>query len=225
MEAKTITDIEEVNQNKDSPSCEHSSDEDKINSVNIVEHNIGTNQTIVKPLKCEICDMTFSHIDSYTSHVDIHSLSVNYSCVLCERTFNQSFDLMKHKEVCQTYSCDMCKKTFANKNSLVSHRRIHTQLKQYSCKICKKSFQTSCELIDHSLNCSFVKSVECNICGKTFFKESILNSHKRSHTVYYCDMCHKSFSSNSFLSRHNTSDGHLKMLKSYKKTNYFSFSY
>ncbi len=169
--------------------------------------------------------MKFSHIDSYTSHVDIHSMSITYSCFLCEKTFSQSIDLMKHKELCQIYSCDMCKKKFANKNSLISHKRTHTiELKPYSCNKCKKFFRTSGELIDHSLNCSFVKSFKCNVCGKTFFNESILNFHKKSHTVFSCDICHKSFSSNSFLSRHNTSAGHLKMLKSSKKTNfYFTF--
>ncbi len=160
MEAKTITDIEEGSQNKDSPSSEHSSDEDKIKSV---EHNITTNQTQVKPFKCEICKMTFSHIDSYTSHVDIHSLSVTYSCDLCYKTFSRSFDLMKHKRIHtgeKPYSCDTCEKSFTLKWNLNQHKRTHTGEKQFFCEICQKSYSFSSGLSSHKKTTRHLKMSE-----------------------------------------------------------------
>ncbi len=108
--------------------------------------------------------MTFSHIDSYTSHVDIHSLSVTYSCGFCAKTFSQSIDLMKHKEVCQTYPCDMCKSKYSNKNSLILHKRKYTRSHTvFFCDICNTSFAFNKGLLRHKKTAGHLKMLESSI--------------------------------------------------------------
>ena len=93
---------------------------------------MNTHQTEGNLYKCEICNMTFSHIDSFTIHVDIHSLTSTYTCDLCEETFLQKIKLDEHKTKCQKqkcenmYSCHMCERTFPFKHHLESHKSFHT---------------------------------------------------------------------------------------------------
>ncbi len=162
--------IEEEIQFLDPLSCEQNSDEDLINTVDIVEHKI-TPETNLKPFKCEICNMTFSHIDSFTSHVDIHSLPRTYTCDLCEETFLQKIKLEEHKTECQKqkcenmYSCHMCERTFPFKHHLESHKSFHLKKLETPNKAVSPSLSSNCIKADINHE---EKPFFCNRCKVTF---------------------------------------------------------
>ncbi|KAM8868556.1 zinc finger E-box-binding homeobox protein zag-1 isoform 1-T1 [Synchiropus picturatus] len=83
------------------------------------------------------------------------------------------------------YACDICEKTFQKSSSLLRHKYEHTGKRPHECKICKKAFKHKHHLIEHSRLHSGEKPYQCDKCGKRFSHSGSYSQHM-NHRYAYC---------------------------------------
>ncbi|XP_028303696.1 zinc finger E-box-binding homeobox 2 isoform X2 [Gouania willdenowi] len=83
------------------------------------------------------------------------------------------------------YSCDICDKTFQKSSSLLRHKYEHTGKRPHECKICNKAFKHKHHLIEHSRLHSGEKPYQCDKCGKRFSHSGSYSQHM-NHRYAYC---------------------------------------
>ncbi|KAG7478204.1 hypothetical protein MATL_G00078120 [Megalops atlanticus] len=83
------------------------------------------------------------------------------------------------------YACDICDKTFQKSSSLLRHKYEHTGKRPHECKICKKAFKHKHHLIEHSRLHSGEKPYQCDKCGKRFSHSGSYSQHM-NHRYAYC---------------------------------------
>ncbi|XP_029525830.1 zinc finger E-box-binding homeobox 1-like [Oncorhynchus nerka] len=85
------------------------------------------------------------------------------------------------------YACDICDKTFQKSSSLLRHKYEHTGKRPHECKICKKAFKHKHHLIEHSRLHSGEKPYQCDKCGKRFSHSGSYSQHM-NHRYAYCSL-------------------------------------
>ncbi|KAJ0023345.1 hypothetical protein NQD34_003244, partial [Periophthalmus magnuspinnatus] len=83
------------------------------------------------------------------------------------------------------YACDICDKTFQKSSSLLRHKYEHTGKRPHECKICKKAFKHKHHLIEHSRLHSGEKPYQCDKCVKRFSHSGSYSQHM-NHRYAYC---------------------------------------
>ncbi|KAL0978898.1 hypothetical protein UPYG_G00177340 [Umbra pygmaea] len=83
------------------------------------------------------------------------------------------------------YACDICEKTFQKSSSLLRHKYEHTGKRPHECKTCKKAFKHKHHLIEHSRLHSGEKPYQCDKCGKRFSHSGSYSQHM-NHRYAYC---------------------------------------
>ncbi|XP_054473240.1 zinc finger E-box-binding homeobox 2-like [Anoplopoma fimbria] len=83
------------------------------------------------------------------------------------------------------YACDICEKTFQKSSSLLRHKYEHTGKRPHECKICNKAFKHKHHLIEHSRLHSGEKPYQCDKCGKRFSHSGSYSQHM-NHRYAYC---------------------------------------
>ncbi|CAL8340190.1 unnamed protein product [Merluccius merluccius] len=83
------------------------------------------------------------------------------------------------------YACDICQKTFQKSSSLLRHKYEHTGKRPHECKICHKAFKHKHHLIEHSRLHSGEKPYQCDKCGKRFSHSGSYSQHM-NHRYAYC---------------------------------------
>ena len=109
----------------------------------------------IKPLKCNICQITFRHIQDFDRHKQIHTDSrEKHLCPICQKGFCWKRDVNKHlkrmhseAKVKETWPCPLCPTKFSRNDSLNSHvKKKHQNEKQLCKKIIKTEPQDATEV-------------------------------------------------------------------------------
>ena len=128
-----------------------------INEVVLRQHVIKYHET----QKCSICDLELAKA-ALSRHKKTH-FEIKFECETCDKVYNRSDNLQKHKLICGTdivkvveapvtINCETCGKSFTKKRYLQQHRRAHGGAKkmvQYYCKFCDKMFASNQSLGNH----------------------------------------------------------------------------
>ena len=75
------------------------------------------------------------------------------------------------------FSCGLCDATFNRRMTLVTHLRTHTQEKGFQCPYCSESFNHKISLTTHIDNHLDVRRFLCHYCGRGFNKKANLKRH------------------------------------------------
>ncbi|KAM3596561.1 uncharacterized protein V6R79_016724 [Siganus canaliculatus] len=103
---------------------------------------VGSTSSVVGPVICEHCGMTFPSAHSLA----IHSRSTHllYSCPCCGKHFHHSANLTRHMAVhrgtAKTHQCPLCYKTFTQKSTLIDHMNLHSGERPHYCAYCHARF-------------------------------------------------------------------------------------
>ncbi|XP_070974899.1 zinc finger E-box-binding homeobox 1-like isoform X2 [Oncorhynchus clarkii lewisi] len=83
------------------------------------------------------------------------------------------------------YACDLCDKIFQKSSSLLRHKYEHTGKRPHECGICNKAFKHKHHLIEHTRLHSGEKPYRCDKCGKCFSHSGSYSQHM-NHRYSYC---------------------------------------
>ncbi|KAJ8268683.1 hypothetical protein COCON_G00138550 [Conger conger] len=83
------------------------------------------------------------------------------------------------------YACDLCDKIFQKSSSLLRHKYEHTGKRPHECGICSKAFKHKHHLIEHTRLHSGEKPYQCDKCGKRFSHSGSYSQHM-NHRYSYC---------------------------------------
>lgn len=159
-------------------------------------HNHIDDNTSTNSYNCEKCNLKFSLKENYEQHIKSHfkennnnindnEMIINFSCDLCDKTFNFE-SLLKHHKIIEheqkRYPCTIgfCDQIFLNENELKIHQNQHDnkKLNKYYCKIegCERTFEYENHLKRH-MSSHILKEYKCDNCNRIYYSESVYHSH------------------------------------------------
>ncbi|XP_046577442.1 zinc finger protein 710-like [Haliotis rubra] len=138
-----------------------------------------------KVYQCNLCEKSYSKIQSYKEHCLKHDKSrqERCKCDICGKGFSKPFLLKTHMETHNCFKpekCGTCGKRFAQRSSLTRHMKIHTQEKPYSCVVCDKKFNQFIHAKRHMALHSANRQ-KCHLCPRTFPHKKLLDKHLEIH--------------------------------------------
>ncbi|XP_061393072.1 zinc finger protein 235 [Musca vetustissima] len=130
-------------------------------------------------------------------------------CDVCNRTFNDLYNLRIHKMIHsgeKPFQCDECGKRFRQYNKLKIHCITHTDLKPYVCDICNKGFRFRNYLSVHKRLHSGENPYKCKFCEEYFHSLHSRRLHtKMMHSeakTFTCPVCSKILTAQCYLNDH-----------------------
>lgn len=192
------------------------------------EHDVSQTMTCpCCPFRTNVKPKLAFHIQTeHSTDTNLVSVEdVNFTCVVCGKTFYNSRKLAHHQKNYHKVSvdivpsmgarlseptvrshsndpllCDTCGKHFNSKYRLERHQRaMHQGLKPYICGYCGRAFTGKDTMKKHERIHTGEKPYSCEYCGKCFRQPGPFTVHLRIHTgerPYKCKFCKKGFITN-----------------------------
>ncbi|XP_029051797.1 zinc finger protein 480-like [Osmia bicornis bicornis] len=172
-------------------------------------------QAVLRPFKCQQCNLTFDRASQCDyHHRSIHLGEKSQLCEICGKGFFRKADLRTHLNIhlgTNFCICEICGRKFNHVSNLIRHCRMHAGVKPYPCCICGKRFTQISSVVRHKRIHERLKNDikqqlqnsydninmenEDQAVNKDKFVEGHVSVHqkviKRQH---YCKICGKSFS-------------------------------
>ncbi|XP_015257067.1 PREDICTED: zinc finger protein 574 [Cyprinodon variegatus] len=104
-----------------------------------------------KPLRCELCNRTFTSVNRLTAHRRVHEQGT-HECPECGKVFKKALSLQTHMRAhsgVARYLCVDCGNGFTTEMTLVMHRKIHVADPFHKCQICHKTFTNMTKYLYH----------------------------------------------------------------------------
>lgn len=106
---------------------------------------------------CQYCGKVFKNSRRLNSHIFIHQTDSDkrHKCDVCDKQFNFSGDLSRHKRVHENikpYKCHLCPKSFVQSYALKLHINVHNKIR-YTCDLCGADFSGKPTLKKHMTKC------------------------------------------------------------------------
>ncbi|XP_051968467.1 zinc finger E-box-binding homeobox 1-like [Xyrauchen texanus] len=116
-----------------------------------------------------------------------HEMGSEVNSALEEQTDSDSGPTRKKMKRMESglYACDLCDKIFQKSSSLLRHKYEHTGKRPHECGICSKAFKHKHHLIEHLRLHSGEKPYQCDKCGKRFSHSGSYSQHM-NHRYSYC---------------------------------------
>jgi hypothetical protein len=145
------------------------------------------------PFKCERCNLTFTSLPEFKSH-----MQAVHTCVPVSVSASNNFSPNVTKELSQASALFH----HSNKVSKYDSEFLRTDQPQevHTCQTCRETFNTKLGLMAHSLNHiehEETNTYKCNHCNREFTSTVRLSIHvTRMHVEekkFVCDVCNKGF--------------------------------
>ncbi|CAH0713596.1 unnamed protein product, partial [Brenthis ino] len=162
----------------------------------LMKHSL-THKPLARVWKCPQCPMAFESLWRLQQHVFAKHFDYRpHKCDQCEKSFQKSSDLKKHKDLhnnTKQHCCPCCERQFGHKSNLKRHMLTHTNEKPFSCTSCNSRFTQIASLKRHQKNCALYKNRNenedqtrknyCRACGESFqYKSALLEHCVRQHS-------------------------------------------
>lgn len=158
--------------------------------------------------QCDVCSKVLSTLETYNSHLQLHTKQFSFYCDHCGKGFPLKYSLEMHiltHEKGTKYQCEKCGKMYTDQQALKYHIRKHLGEYRFTCSICSKGFMKKKSLEMHIRTHTGEKPFVCEHCGRSFSSEGNLTMHIKicsKDMSYKCDDCEKRFALQSLLDRH-----------------------
>ncbi|XP_070198875.1 zinc finger protein 595-like [Littorina saxatilis] len=169
---------------------------------------------------CNVCQKTFSRMDSLTRHMRVHTGERPYVCEYCSASYKILRHLKDHVHSKHTktepYKCEKCDKSFAYSTARYRHEKVCgkklSDRVEFQCAKCERGFVTAQGYEKHQKSCDASQTEGgsgskaddlpfiCNTCEKRFESFPGLDHHQRflcgrspQKGSYTCEECGKVF--------------------------------
>lgn len=154
-------------------------------------------------VKCKMCDITFTCMESQIRHYKSIHTKETYSCEKCTRVFNRPDKLKAHIDEVHDFElkCSGCKTVFKSYRSYVRHRNAKFYpdgATKHNCEECGEGFCNPRFLMKHKKKHRFT----CFDCSGIFGRAKELAIHKKSIKVS-CNLCKLTLCNSKKLIIHN----------------------
>ncbi|CAG5120376.1 unnamed protein product [Candidula unifasciata] len=154
--------------------------------------------------RCCVCGEHFSSLSSRQHHMDIHISAQRFKCNPCGERFTSRADLAKH-QLTHEIKCALCGEVFPNKTSRTCHFRVSHPSDILKCSLCSNLFATVEDLEKHLTYHKKGKKEQCPVCGVVVSKlkdHMLMHSQVAQEKLYACDQCPMRYLRKSNLDRH-----------------------
>lgn len=153
---------------------------------------------------CCVCGDKFSSLSSRQHHMDTHVTAQRFRCVQCNVRFSSRAELAKH-QLNHNFECSICGEQFPNKTSRTCHYRVAHPQDILRCGRCPALFSSPESLQRHQQYHARGLKQQCPTCGLVVSKlkeHMLLHSPTPPARIFVCDQCPMSYLRKSNLDRH-----------------------
>uniref|UniRef100_A0A8D8B706 Zinc finger protein 337 n=1 Tax=Culex pipiens TaxID=7175 RepID=A0A8D8B706_CULPI len=155
--------------------------------------------------ECTTCGMKFKRNHNLISHQRVHAAGrpvVTFKCQECDEEFTTKGALAAHKSSHGRITCRLCEQTFNDQAELMRHRREDHKITKrdpgVTCRTCHQRFADQGEMLEHRAEAHpMTNPMECEVCKSVFGSASALRAHMRGHAPktrsHDCPNCDESF--------------------------------
>lgn len=132
----------------------------------------------------EICARLLSRLDTFKSHLQLHTMDTPIICGYCSKKFTteralKSHENNVHNKAQKKYICSYCGETFFNQHFYRKHIAEEENNEPY-CLECQKAFATTSTLNTHIRTVhNKIRAYSCDVCDRTFLQSGHLKAHQK----------------------------------------------
>ncbi|GFO12011.1 Zinc finger protein 226 [Plakobranchus ocellatus] len=156
------------------------------------------------PYCCCVCGEKLPSLSSHRYHMDTHVTIDRFRCRSCNLRFSSRAELARH-QLGHQFKCNLCDQVFPNKTSRTCHFRVAHPQDILRCSRCPALFSCAESLEKHMQYHAKCQRQQCPTCGLVVFRlkeHMLLHSAAPQARMFVCDQCPMSYLRKANLERH-----------------------